>query len=264
MTQAIPHRTSLEVTLSVWKALFLREAVTRLSAGRAAWAWLLLQPLVHVGLIMLFYSTIRKKTIPGADAGIFIAIGVLGFFMFRKAADRSSGAISANKALFAYRQVHPVDAVLVRCMLEGALQAFVACILLVVAVAVGLDALPHNPLAALFAFFLLWLLGTGLGLILSAGGAMIPEIDRIAKIISMPMYLMSGVLYSIHILPPMLRDILLINPIVHGLEYMRAAFFKGYYLLPSIDIFYLAEWALLTLFLGLALHVRFARRLAVI
>jgi len=37
-----PH--CLRVTFSVWKAMFLREAVARLSAGRAAWLWLLLEP----------------------------------------------------------------------------------------------------------------------------------------------------------------------------------------------------------------------------
>jgi capsular polysaccharide transport system permease protein len=34
-------RTSLAITLSVWKALFLRESLSCLFSARAAWFWLL-------------------------------------------------------------------------------------------------------------------------------------------------------------------------------------------------------------------------------
>jgi capsular polysaccharide transport system permease protein len=260
--QAIPTRTPVEVTLAVWKALFMREAVKRLSAGRAAWLWLLIQPLVHVTWIMLLYSTIRKRSVPGADAALFIGVGVLAFLMFRKPVNSSLGAIKANAALFSYRQVHPVDTVLVRCMLEGILQAVCSFILLTMAAGFGLDVFPHNLLAVLLSFSLLWLLGVGLGLTLSVGGHLIPEIDRIMGIIFMPLYLLSGVMYPLSMIPPGLREILMLNPIVHGIEYMRSAFFPGYTLVAGVDITYLTAWVITLLFLGLALHVRFERRLA--
>jgi capsular polysaccharide transport system permease protein len=250
------------VTLSVWKALFLREAITRLSTGRVAWLWLILKPLLHVSFLMFLFVVIRKRVVPGADTGVFFAIGILSYFTFANAAIRSMGAIEANAALFSYRQVFPVDTVLVRCMLEGLIQVFVAFIVIIGAEFIGLDALPHNPLAALLAVSLLWLLGTGLGLILSAGSALIPEIAKIVGSMFFPLYFMSGAMYPLYMVPPILRDIMLLNPIMHGIEYVRSAFFSGYYLQPSVDISYLAGWAIVMLFLGLALHVRFARRLA--
>ena len=54
------------ITLSTWKALFLREAVSRLSAGRAAWLWLLLEPVLHVTYILVIYTAIHY---PGRSAG---------------------------------------------------------------------------------------------------------------------------------------------------------------------------------------------------
>jgi hypothetical protein len=39
-----PVRSPASITWAVWKALFLREAVARLFAGRAAWAWILVEP----------------------------------------------------------------------------------------------------------------------------------------------------------------------------------------------------------------------------
>ncbi|MBK8386803.1 MAG: hypothetical protein IPL11_14710 [Candidatus Accumulibacter sp.] len=60
-------------------------------------------------------------------------------------------------------------------------------------------------------------------------------------------------------LPPALREGMLFNPIVHGLEALRAAFLPHYHLVDKVDLSYLAAFAFA--FLGLALHVRFAHRL---
>ena len=46
-------RSPLRVTVSVWKALFLREAAGRLFGERAGWFWLLLDPMFHVAYLMV-------------------------------------------------------------------------------------------------------------------------------------------------------------------------------------------------------------------
>lgn len=254
-------RSALAVTLSAWKALFLREALTRLSAGRAAWLWLLLEPVAHLTILMVLFSTIRSRVMPGVEFALFLAIGVLGFDFFRSAALRSMAAISANAALFTYRQVKPVDAVLVRAFLEGVIKFFVGVVLLAGMALFGFDILPHDPLRVLVAFALLWGFGTGLGLMLSVGDTLIPEIGKVAKLVFTPLYFLSGVMYSPAMIPSALRQWLLLNPILHGVETLRGAFFFGYRLAAGVDLGYLAAFALGSLFLGLALHVRFATRI---
>jgi capsular polysaccharide transport system permease protein len=49
-------RSPGQVTWSVWKALFLRESLTRLTAGRAAWLWLLIEPISHVVILVCLVS----------------------------------------------------------------------------------------------------------------------------------------------------------------------------------------------------------------
>lgn len=44
-------RSPASITWAVWKALFLREAVARLFAGRAAWMWILVEPVMHMGYL---------------------------------------------------------------------------------------------------------------------------------------------------------------------------------------------------------------------
>lgn len=254
-------RTPLQVSLSVWKALFLREAVNRLAAGRAAWVWLLLEPIAQVAFLMVLFSALRHRGASGPDFAMFLAVGVIGFQLFRNPAQRAMGAISSNAALFAYRQVRPVDAVLIRTILEGFLQLIVALALMLACGVLGFDVMPVDPLLLFLSAGVLWSLGTALGLILSVGGELVPEIAKVAQLAFTPLYFLSGVMFSPHIVPPALRDWLLVNPVVHGIEVMRVSYFDGYHQLPGIELQYPAAVALFLSLIGLALHVRYARKL---
>lgn len=251
-------RSPIRVTYSVWKALFLREAVTRFSNRRAGWVWLLLEPLAHVAILMTIFSFRRQK---GWEFALFLGIGVVGFTVFRSAAQRGMRAIAANAALFQYRQGKPVDAVLVRAFLEGMIEVFVALVLLGLISLFGLSVIPHDPLQVLAAWILLWLFGTGLGLIFSVGATLIPEVGTVFDMLLFPLYMLSGVMFLPIMMPPEIRPWLLINPVLHGLEFLRAPFFPDYLIVPGASLGYLGAFTLGALFLGLALHIRFARKL---
>lgn len=254
-------RSSASVTLSVWNGLFLREASVRVSGARAAWLWLLLEPIAHLTILMVIFSTVRKQLMPGIDFALFLAIGILGFDLFRHSAMRSMAAISANLALFAYRQVKAVDVVLVRAFLEGVIQLFVGLVMLSGMALFGFDVLPGDPLTVLCVLALFWILGTGVGLMLSVGSTLIPELGRVASLCFMPLYFLSGVLFSPAMLPPEFREWLLLNPLMQGLELLRSAFAPGYPAVTGLHLDYLMAFAALALFFGLALHVRFRARL---
>ncbi|RDE49240.1 MAG: hypothetical protein DVS81_17600 [Candidatus Accumulibacter meliphilus] len=254
-------RSSVSIALSAWNALFLREAVSRVSAGRAAWLWLLVEPAAHLTILMVLFSTIRHRIMPGFDFALFLAIGVLGYNLFRHSALRSMAAIAANRALFTYRQVKPVDVVLARAFLEGVIQLFVGLIMLAGMSLVGFAELPNDPLTVMLVYTLFWLFGTGVGLMLSVGSTLIPEVGRVANLCFIPLYFLSGVLFSPAMLPPEPRYWLLLNPIAQGLELARAAFSPGYNGVTGLDLGYLTAFAVGSIFFGLALHVRFSRRL---
>ncbi len=257
----IDARSSASVTFAVWAALFLREAVSRVSGGRGAWLWLLLEPVAQLALLLIFVSVIRGRTASGYDYAPFLALGILAYNLFKNTALQSMAAISANKALFTYRQVKPVDVVLVRAFLEGIIQLIVSIVLLTGMSLFGFDCLPHDPLQVYVALALLWVFGMGLGLVLSVGDTLIAELGRLARLAFVPLYFLSGIFFSLNMLPHALREGMLFNPIVHGLEALRAAFLNHYVLVEEVDLGYLAAFAFTSFFLGLALQVRFAPRL---
>lgn len=255
-------RTTAAIALSVWKALFLREAVHRLFGSRAAWAWLLLEPVVHIVLMLLIMTAIRMRVVGGIDTGIWLMVGMSAFFMFKRVGGQTMNAVGSNQALFAYRQVKPVDTVLVRAGLEGFLMLLVILLLFTGAGFVGMEIVPTDPLAVLEALLGLWLVGLGFGLVTSVAVELIPEVGKILAMSMMPLYLISGVVLPIAQIPLPYREWLMYNPLSHGLEAARHSFAPYYQVAPETSITYLYIFALAAIFLGLTLHIRFALRLA--
>lgn len=254
-------RSALQVTFSVWQALFLREALTRVASGRAAWFWLLAEPVFHVSYVVLIFTAIRVRHIGGMDAAVWIMVGMLAFFSFRRTGTQVGNAISANQALFTYRQVKPVDAALVRAGLEGFLMVLVALVLLAGMVLLEHDTLPGDPLSVLGAFAALWALGLGFGLVTSVLSQLVPEFERVLGFVMMPLYMVSGVVFPLVSVPAPYREWLMLNPVAHGVEAVRAGFSPYYHSVPELSLSYLYACALVLVFLGLALQRRFALRL---
>lgn len=255
-------RTPWQVTWSVWRALFLREAVARTSGDRFAWFWMLAEPILFVVIMVSIRDMLgRIRLITGAEFIPWLIVGLTAFFLFREGVLRSMGAVDANKALFAYRQVAPVDPVLVRNVVEGILKTVVLFILIAGASLLGHDILPSDPLMAMLAWLSLWLLGMGVGLVVSVLVSLVAEIGILVRMMMLPMLILSGVIFPLQNLPHHIQEYVLYNPVVHGLEVLRLAFFGGYKTFNGVDFAYLWYWIIGSTALGLALHLRFAQRL---
>lgn len=257
-------RSPALIAWAVWKALFLREAVARLSAGRAAWVWILVEPVVHLVFLNVLFGFVLQQVVAGIDGGLFLTTGVLGFMILRNSATRPKDAVSANVKLLAYRQVLPVDTVLVRAALEAMLFVVSALVLLsgLGLLVYGYKVVPHDSLQVMLGFATLWLAGTGLGLIFSVATELFPQAGKmIIDTLFRPLYFISGVMYPASAVPPAYQSLFLSNPLVHGIETVRAGFFPQYHTIQGVSVGYLLGFAMFTVCLGLALHVRFSARL---
>jgi capsular polysaccharide transport system permease protein len=255
-------RSHWQVTASVWHAMFMREVLARTMANRFAWFWMIAEPVAFVVVMVAVREMMgRMRMVVGAEWVPWLIVGLVAFFLVREAITRSIGAVDANQALFAYRQVKPIDPVIVRNALEGLLKTIVLLLLIGGAALLGYRTLPADPLMAIFIWVSLWLLGTALGLVVSVASTIVPETGTVIRIMMLPLLLVSGVIVPIQLLPYAAQQLLLYNPIVHGLEMLRLSFFADYRLIDGIDLLYMWWWTLIALALGLALHIRFEMRL---
>lgn len=254
-------RPAWRITLAVWHALLLREAVARMFSKRVALVWLLVEPVANIAFMVFVFTVLRTRVIGGMDMVLWLSSGLLAFFLFKRTATQGASAIGANLALFTYRQVQPVDTVLVRCVLEGFLMILVAALIAAALIFLGVPMPLHDPIETLVAILGLWLLATGWGLAVSVANELIPELANLLSLLMMPMMLISSVIFPLSTVPYPWREWLMLNPVAHGIEGVRAGVSPYYHHAPELDLSYLFGSALVLGFLGLMLQVRFRNRM---
>jgi capsular polysaccharide transport system permease protein len=258
----LQRRTPWQVTRSVWFAMFMREAVSRTMADRMGWFWMIFEPVAFVAIMVGIRSYIKgDRLIANAEFIPWMIAGLMGFFLVREGMMRGMGAVDANQALFAYRQVQPVDPVLVRCFLEGALRTLVFLIFIAGGLLLGIDLYPDNALVALLAWLSLWFLGLGLGLLTSVANTLVPEVGKVIRMLSLPLMILSGVIFPLNNLPHWALEYIMLNPIPHGLEWLRRGFFEQYHVVAGTSVMYLWLCILSIISLGLLMHIRFVNKL---
>jgi capsular polysaccharide transport system permease protein len=242
--------------------MFMREAISRTMSDRMGWFWMIFEPIAFIGIMAGIRGFISgDKLIVNAPFIPWMVAGLMGFFLVREGMLRGMGAVDANRALFSYRQVRPVDPVLVRNFLEGMLRTFVFVIFIALGLMLGFDFFPDNALKAFYAWFSIWSLGLGLGLVTSVGATLIPEIGKIIRMLSLPLLIISGVMFPLNQLPHWLLEYLMLNPIPHGLETLRLGFFEKYNTIHGTSMLYFWMVTLTLNALGLLMHLRFTDRL---
>ncbi len=254
-------RSSLSVTFAVWNALFLREAVARLSATRGAWVLIVLEPVLHVCFMLLLYTVLRTRSIAGADVAVWLVLGLTGYFTVQNVFQRAMGAVDANKALFAYRQVRPIDTVIVRAALETLLGVVILLVLLGGLAFFGHSFIPDAPMETILSWAGLMLCALGVGLVLSVLSDLVPEAGNLTVFLFRPLYFLSGAIFPLSAIPIQYREWAFLNPFAHGLELLRSSFFPVYHAAPEANFEYLFGFAAVSIFFGLALQVRFAQKL---
>jgi len=231
-------------------------------SDRMGWFWMFFEPIAFVLVFVGIRSLLGgAELIAGTEFIPWLIVGLFAFFLVRENMMRPIGAISSNKGLFAYRQVKPIDPVIARCFVEGMLRSFIFVVFILGCTLLDINMAPVNPLEALYVWGSLWGLGIGLGLVFSATAALIPEISKVLNIISLPLLIVSGVIIPLNNLPQDLLVYVLWNPIVHGIEILRANFFPLYKPVPGASLLYLWYWVLVSIALGLMMHVRFELKL---
>jgi capsular polysaccharide transport system permease protein len=267
----IKTRTPAQITLSVWWAIFLREALDRLFEARAAWLWLLIEPIIYISLHAFGLETFRIHQVGGIAINMWIIAGFIGFLLWRRTWVQVLHGIDSNRAFFAYRQVKPFDVAVVRALLELFLMVPISMVIIAIAMGTGHaitpDALnpvwlPADPLLIVASILGLWLFGLGFGMITSVAMRFVPELDHIFKLIYLPLYYVSGALLPISLfVPAPYQYIFLVNPVVHGLELIREGFLPSYHTLAGVSLAFLYAAALGSVLIGLAMYKRFASKL---
>ncbi len=254
-------RGGLSVMRAAIRALLLRELQTRFGQYRLGYVWVLLEPLFSIGIMIFLFGTVMQRTLSGMEYEIFLLNGIIPFFMFRSGVTQALSATQSNKGLFSYRPVKPIDALLARIFLEFLLKfiayTFFSLAFLWFGSSISFEHIP----ALLFYWLLLFIFMLAFSLIFMVIGDFSKEVGKFLSVGFLILYLLSGILYSIQIIPVQYREYLLWNPLIHIIELMRHAVAPAYELVSGISLSYFVIWIILSLFIGLLLYKRFERQM---
>lgn len=257
----IKNRNGIQVMLAALHALIMREMQTRFGSYRLGYLWAPLEVMLQVAVFLVIFGAVMKRVLPGMDYSLFLVSGIVPFFMFQRNATRALGAVEANKGLLMYRSIRHIDIVIARCLLELIIYFFSFwLIVLVMWLFANIGFSIDNLHIILIGFFGLFLLSFGLALIMMIVGFYGKEIGKIVNIFFTILYLTSGIIYSIHIIPEPYLGYLLYNPIIHMIELMRNALSPSYPI-HHIDMWYFFKWVIAVNFLGLLTYKAFEKDL---
>lgn len=253
-------RNSLEIFKSVVLALFLREVQTRFGTKKLGYFWAVFDAMLMVLIFAGLKSAISSNSMPGIEFPVFLATSFLAFFLWKNIVSSSMNAFSANKALFAYKQVKPFDTVVTRVLLELLVSSVATLVFIGIGLYIGLDLSVKNFNMVMLAVVWLCLFGFAVGLMNAVFAYFYEFYAKVANVIMAPLLFVSAIMYTVDSLPPVLREIILYNPLVHFMEMIHGFYFHNL-TTQYVDYEYMLTWTLIPLWIGLFFYKRSEKRI---
>lgn len=248
------NRSSFAITKSVLFALVLREMHGQFSGRRFGAFWMLFEPIAQILLFLAIFS-FRSMSVANIPLPAFLVTGMIPFFLMRNMILKGMEAVNANKALFSYKQIKPFDTIVARSIMEVALSA---CIYLLFMIVLGywfdIDITMHDPLRWLAVLAVGLLFSFSLALLFCMFVEILPESKTVIRMMFFPIYILSGVIFPIWILPSDIVSILLWNPFVHIIDELKSTTFQYYAAHAGVNIIYPLKLSIFLLFVSLGLY----------
>ncbi|TDV37322.1 capsular polysaccharide transport system permease protein [Paraburkholderia caballeronis] len=191
--------------------------------------WFVFEPLANILVMFGERVFLRGVELKGFDYPVFLFSGVVPYLLFKNIALQAMSAVDANRNLFAYRQIKPLDCIVARVIVECVLMGIVwLCLLFVLGFWVGYDVSLVNPLGWLVTIFFGVVFSFALGIIYCVIVEAFPSVKTFIGLSYIPLYFLSSVLIPAWFLPYEVQGWLAWNPYFQLIEELRANFFPGY------------------------------------
>lgn len=243
---------SLAIQRRVMHALMMREVITRFGRDNLGVLWLIGEPMIFTLGVTALWTLAGMNHGSSLPIAAFAITGYSSVLMWRNSVGRSVGALQVNFNLLYHRNVQVLDVLLTRILLEmaGATMSFI--VLSIVFISIGMIAPPVDMLQVLLGWFMLAWFGVSIALLVGAGTTYSELVEKFWHPTSYLLFPLSGAAFMVDWLPKSAQEVVLLLPMVHGVEMIREGYF-GNIVRTHYDIGYMAMCCLVLTFLGLFL-----------
>jgi len=249
----IRNESAWRIQFSVIYALVFRELNSRFGRYRLGYMWALLEPLAFIGVLSGIRVLFGRSSMGGVEYPLFFASGIMPYLLFQHILISSMNAVEANRGVFNYQRVKPVDCVIARVAIEGIIYGLATCIILPALYLLGFTFSWNDTVSYILTVALLIIFATGLGLVMSVIAPLWQESKKIVPIAIRPLFFVSGIFFVLSDMPERAKAFLLINPLLHAIELIRHSMFAEYQV-GEVNVSYLFICSLVSLVLGLSVY----------
>jgi capsular polysaccharide transport system permease protein len=233
-------------------ALVLREMSSRYGRTPGGYLWAVLEPVGAIVVLAVVFSILVRSPPLGNSFILFFASGFLPYVLYANIQASVQSAIQFSKPLLMYPAVSWIDAILARFLLN-----FLTGLVVMVVVFFGV--LQFTSASAILAFspmviacLLAAMTGFGIGCLNCVLTGLFPAYEQLWGIVTRPMFLIAGVLFTYEVVPEAAQNILWYTPWIHITGLFRMGVYPTYG--PDyISIPLVLIWAMVPMALGLIL-----------
>lgn len=252
-----PMRTPWQISRSVWYALILRELQTMFWSRRFGAFWVLAEPMATLLVMVTLFSYMRGQGMSGLPFALWLTVGIVSFTLMRGIIFSLMAAVSANQSLFTYRQVKPFDTYIARTIVQVFTNISVYVILVLGMVFLFHYDIPiYKPIQMIATLAVMVVLGFAAGVLFSLLTHAFPNLSPIIRLMFLPLYFTSGVLFPVSWVPQPYYDWLLWNPFLNLIDMFRQYSFEQYTPMVGVTLDYPLKFTLVVLFIAVLTYRR--------
>lgn len=220
--------SAIRIQFRVIIALLLRDTRTTFGNSSLGYLWAIITPALGVALLVMIFTLAGRQPPYGQSLALFFATGFLTYDFYKKLSDSLMNVINSNKALFLYPVVIETSAIIARFVLISLTYFVIMCFFYGVLIILDLANFPSFPINLCLAFISIALLGLGIGIMNLFIISVWQTWRNIWKIVTRPLFFISGIFFVPSFLPEYVLDYLKWNPVLHLIEGVRTAYYANY------------------------------------
>lgn len=250
MNREVSFFRSLAIQGRVMHALMMREVITRFGRDNLGVLWVVAEPMIFTLGITALWTLAGLNHGSSLPIAAFAITGYSSVLLWRNSVNRCNSAIQSNYNLLYHRNVKILDVFLTRIILEmaGATASFI--VLSLMFISIGMISPPVDVLQVVQGWLMLAWFGASLALLIGAATAYSEIVERLWGPTAYLLFPLSGAAFMVDWLPKKAQDIILLLPMVHGVEMIREGYF-GNLVHTHYDVSYMALCCLVLSLLGL-------------
>jgi len=219
-----------------------------------------LEPMLHMAVLAagMYYFNHGRPPL-GKDLFFFYASGVLVFLAFTHITQHSFNAYREEASLLQVPQIRRLDLVFSVALAHLIVDGIACFVVLGGMVLLREHALVDDWWTVAAAFLAGIAIGTGLALLGAALNSLNRGVQKLWVSAQRLLYMVSGIFYLPMHMPEWVRDWMIMNPVLHLIEWFRHGIFPQYEP-PWLSPLYVLQWAVCLTVLGLVLEVALRRQ----